>query len=497
MSRLAIFAALIAILATAEVTLAQSGFGEIPDGNIQVRIEEFARLPNSQSAPARANLMTTDPTGRLFVNDQRGQLYTVSGDGSTVVEYLDLNSQGPSVVSSSEQGFHSFTFHPDFATAGTDGFGKFYTIHSTDTNVAASEIDFFSNPAANRPDNSPHHTVLLEWTTDTPAANTFTPSATNSAPRELMRFEQPYSNHNAGLIAFNVDGPVSDRNNLYVAIGDGGSGNDPPNNSQDLSNPFGAILRIDPLGSNSDNDEYGIVADNEFAGDMDPNTLGEIYSYGLRNPQRFGWDADNNNMFIADIGQNAFEEINLGADGGNFGWRDREGSFMGTGSDLDDFIDPVSEYSHGGSIPVTTGVTGNRAITVGEVLRGGILPELEGHLLLGDFPSGTIFTLDVDEDSLDGGQDGLGKLVLLDELGAEKQLLELINTERNAQNLGDVSRTDLRFSINTDDVFILNKQDGVIRRLVSTAIPEPGALGLLVVLASVAAGRWRSNLVAG
>lgn len=466
--------------------------GAIPQGTIRVAIEEFARLPDTgsgQNAPARANLLTTDPLGRLFVNDQRGQLYTVSGNGSVVTEYLDLNDQGAGfVVSTSEAGFQSFAFHPDFGNAQSAGFGKLYTIHST-SNDATANVDFVSNAGSGI--SNPHQTVLLEWTAADPTADTYT-AATGGGPRELMRFQQPYGNHNAGLISFNVFDSGNDRNNLYIAIGDGGSGGDPPDNAQDLSNPFGAILRIDPLGNNSANGEYGIVGGNVFASDMDNNTLAEIYAYGLRNPQRFGWDSTNGNMFIADIGQGSFEEINLGQNGGNFGWRDREGSFSGGGVDPTNFIDPAAEYDHFDSIPGETGVTGGRAITTGEVVRGGSIAALQGQLLLGDFPTGKIFTLDVDSDPLDGGQDGLFELILIDDMGMETDLLTLINADRSTQGLNDSDRADLRFSIHTNgDIFITNKRDGVIRRLVAV-IPEPGCLTALVLACfGIVNRRWR------
>ena len=94
-----------------------------------------------------------------------------------------------------------------------------------------------------------------------------------------------------------------------MGIADGGSGGDPLNNAQNLSSAFGKMMRIDPLGKNSANGKYGIPKDNPFVNDNDPNTLGEIYAFGLRNPQRFAWDSRNGNMFVADIGQNIVEEV--------------------------------------------------------------------------------------------------------------------------------------------------------------------------------------------
>ena len=114
---------------------------------------------------------------------------------------------------------------------------------------------------------------------------------------------------------------------LYVGAADGGSGGDPLDNAEKLSSAFGKILRIDPLGTNSRNKKYGIPADNPFVKDGDPNTLDEIYAYGVRNPQRFAWDPRNGNLFVADIGQNTVEEVSIVTSGANLGWNNWEGSY--------------------------------------------------------------------------------------------------------------------------------------------------------------------------
>ena len=420
--------------------------------SITVGIEEFADLGIDG---ARMNLMTTDPTGRLFVNDQNGGLFFVDRETRNVTTYVDLSNSAayPSLelISTFEPGFQSFAFHPDFAIAGAGGFGKFYTIHSSLNTGPAPDFD----PGGS----TVFHSVLLEWNTSDPTSEIFIAADPANPFRELIRFKQPFGNHNAGQLAFNPSDNVgNDRTNLYVAIGDGGSGNDPQNNGQDAGNPYGAVLRIDPLGSNSANGQYGIVADNVFASDGLASTLAENYAIGLRNPQRYGWDDRNGNMYIADIGQNAFEEINLAQNGGNFGWDVREGL---QGGFVAGAINPVATYSHSNFL--TRATTGGRAITTGEVVLGSGIPGLDGQLLLGDFPNGIIFTLDVDNDPLDGGQDQLDELLMIDVTSDSTdpvRLLDLIDPPS--------SRADLRFSFNTGgDVFILNKRDGIIRRLVS------------------------------
>ena len=452
---------------------------------VTVGIEDYATIPGvAPGVPARMSVMTADPAGRLFLNDQRGPLFTVDRDTRSVTQYLSLADDAAyptlDLRTGAEPGFQSFAFHPDFYNDAAAGFGRFYTIHSSDN--TAPTPDF--NPGGS----TVFHSVLLEWNTDTPGAATFQAADAGQPFREVARFKQPFGNHNAGLIAFNTSvGPGdADRNNLYVALGDGGSGNDPQNNAQDTGNPYGAILRIDPLGNNSGNGNYGLVADNAFAADADPATLPEIYSYGLRNPQRFGWDDATGDLYIADIGQNAFEEINLAANGGNFGWRLREGNqpTSGVGGPRPPgAIDPIAGYPHDGFLTDTT--TGQRAVTLGEVARNTGIPGLDGKLLLGDFPNGIIFTLDVDSGTFDGGSDGLQELQLVNELNQNVRLIDLI---RDATGDPSINRTDLRFSLGIDgEVFILNKQDNVLRRLV--AIPEPASLTLLLGAVALTAGR--------
>ena len=461
----------LAILAWTGRMTAQDYFPDpIPLSGIEVSLETVAVLPDSATNdPPRVNLVTLDPAGRLFANDQDGPLYLIDDNGG-VTEYLDLRDYPElAVLSTGEPGFQSFAFHPDFHQAGAPGNGKFYTIHSCTNTSGTPDFD----PGGG----TSFHTLLLEWHAADPQATTFAPADPGNPYRELMRLKQPYSNHNAGLLTFNPMAAPGDPDygNLYIAIGDGGSGDDPLDNGQDPSNPFAAILRIDPLGSNSANGQYGLVAANALAGDGNPATLAEIWCYGLRNPQRYGWDIRTGNCFIADIGQNAVEEINLAANGANFGWPVREGSFDYLSTGTAGMTDPVAEYDHTNTVaspPATT--RSNRAVTVGEVARGTGIPGLEGKLMLADFPMGTIFTLDVGSDPLDGGQDGLFLLTLLDDQGQPTTFLEMINAVRAGRGLGAVRRTDLRFSVNTPGlIYVSNKHDGHLRRIRPS---EPAAL---------------------
>ncbi len=294
----------------------------VNEGVITVSFREFAVVPDMDGLAPRMMTLVNEPgTRRLFVNDMRGPIYSVSYDGRTVRPYVDANAPTWGVVVQSggrERGVQSFAFHPQFNQAGTRGFGKFYTFADTANTKPAPDFKPLGGTRT-------HDTVLLEWTAKTPTAEVYD----GGPPRELMRMEQPFANHNGGLIAFNPTAtPGSpDFGLLYVTFADGGSGGDPMNHAQNLNSIFGKMLRIDPLGTNSANGKYGIPAGNVFAADKDPNTLGEIYAYGLRNPQRFIWDSKNGNLFLADIGQNIVEEVDLVTSGANLGWNVWEGSF--------------------------------------------------------------------------------------------------------------------------------------------------------------------------
>ena len=432
-------------------------------GAIHVDFVEFASIPDLEGEAARVMLLVDEPgTSRMFVNDMRGPLYSVSYDGQTVTRYLDVNAESwevPVESSGRERGMQSFVFHPQFAQAGTPGFGRFYIW--TDTSNMDPTPDF----VAGGEDNS-HDTVLLEWTARTPDAATYD----GETPRELLRFEQPFRNHNGGQIVFNplASSGDADFGLLYIGVADGGSGGDPLSLAQNLDSGFGKILRIDPLGSDSANGQYGIPADNPFA-DGDEATLGEIYAYGVRNPQHFAWDSATGNMFFTDIGQNAVEKISLVTAGANLGWNDWEGSFgfiSRAGVSLTNqrgdsgVTYPVAEYDH-----VDPVLLQRSAATGLYVYRGNAIPQLANRVLWGDLPNGEIFH--VDADNLPSGGQAAIRRVLLIHNGEAKTLLQLIQEKNREQGKEPATRADLRYGVGPDgQVFIMNKHDGTIRLLV-------------------------------
>lgn len=435
------------------------------EGVIKVNFVEFATLPDlGGQQPSRPMLLVDEPgTSRMFVNDMRGPLYTASRDGKAVALYLDINDQkwGVNVNSSgNERGFQSFAFHPQFNRPGAPGFGKFYTY--TDTSNMPAVVDFKPNGGTHT-----HDAVLLEWTAKSPAGATYD----GGAPRELMRFEHPFGNHNGGQLSFN---PLAAPNSaefglLYMGLADGGSGGDPLNLAQNLSSMFGKMVRIDPLGKNSTNGKYGIPKDNPYVNDNDPNTLGEIYASGVRNPQRFAWDSRNGNLFVADIGQNIVEEISQITRGANLGWNKWEGSYgfisrqaVSLESPRGDakMSYPLAEYGQ-----VDPLLQSQSAVTMGVVYRRKELPQLANLLIFGDNPSGEVFYVSADKLPT-GGQDAIRR-ILFNDKGETKTLLQLIQAKNVAQGKTPSTRADLRFGEGANgEIFILNKRDGVIRRLV-------------------------------
>jgi hypothetical protein len=460
----------VAILLVASPALAQSTADPFPtpipatEGAITVSFREFAVVPDMDGIAPRMMTLVNEPgTRRLFVNDMRGPLYSVSYDGKTVRTYVDVNAPTWGVVVQSggrERGVQSFAFHPQFGQAGTRGFGKFYTF--TDTANTKPTPDF--RPLGGT---RTHDTVLLEWTARTPSADTYD----GGPPRELMRLEQPFANHNGGLIAFNTTAAPgsADFGLLYVSFADGGSGGDPLNMAQNLGSIYGKLLRIDPLGTNSANGKYGIPSSNPFVPDNNPGTLGEIYAYGLRNPQRFTWDSKNGNLFLADIGQNIVEEVDLVTAGANLGWNVWEGSFKYLGREGVDRANPRADpkvtypvVEYGQADPL---LQPQSAVTMGAVYRQTAIKQLANLLIFADQPSGEIFYVSADN-LPKGGQDPVHR-ILLNDGGAGKTLLELIKANNTKQGRPPATRADLRFGVGPDgQIFLLNKGDGVVRVLV-------------------------------
>ncbi|MBE2199394.1 MAG: PQQ-dependent sugar dehydrogenase [Anaerolinea sp.] len=295
--------------------------------------------------------------GRLFIVEQAGRIRVTPLDPDSTQALIFLNITDR-VGSGGERGLLGLAFHPNYTDNGY--FYVNYTNLSGNTRVSRFQV-----------------------TTDPNAANP-------NSELILMEFSQPFSNHNGGDVAFGPDGY------LYIATGDGGSGGDPNNNGQTTSTLLGNILRIDVDGGGLSPDcdadgNYTIPPDNPLL--TAPAACDEIWAYGLRNPWRISFDRATGDLFIADVGQNAWEEIDLqpaaSAGGENYGWRCYEGNhpynLTGCG-DISLYTFPVYEYSHGGS-PFRCSITG------GFIYRGLQYPNLQGTYLYGDYCSGQIWGL--------------------------------------------------------------------------------------------------------
>ncbi|MEU6764123.1 PQQ-dependent sugar dehydrogenase [Streptomyces sp. NPDC046853] len=207
--------------------------------------------------------------------------------------------------------------------------------------------------------------------------------------RTVLTQTQPYANHNGGDIKFGPDGY------LYIALGDGGSGGDPHGNGQNLDTLLGKLLRIDPRGAKP----YAIPSDNPFVGD--PKAKDEIWAYGLRNPWRFSFDAGTGDLFIGDVGQSAWEEIDrapASSKGGeNYGWSQMEGNHpFRDGTEPANHVPPVYEYDR-------TGL--GCSVTGGYVYRGKAIPDLRGQYVFSDYCDGTIRALQMKDGKVTGADD--------------------------------------------------------------------------------------------
>jgi glucose/arabinose dehydrogenase len=289
-------------------------------------------------------LYVTSPPGdrrRTFVVEQAGRIRVMVNGKRARRPFLDISGL---VKSGGEQGLLSMAFAPDYAR--TRRFYVDFTDRNGDTRVQELR----------RSRRSPNRAI-------------------RSSRRQVLFVDQPFDNHNGGLLLFGPDGY------LYIGMGDGGSAGDPSNNAQNLDSLLGKILRIDPRRSGSR--AYSVPRSNPFVG---RGGRDEIYAYGLRNPWRFSFDDKTGDLYIGDVGQSQYEEIDYAkrgqAVGRNYGWRCFEGDHRYRGSQsCPGAVGPVLEYSHGG---------GGCSVTGGVVVRDPALPGLAGRYLYGDYCAGRL-----------------------------------------------------------------------------------------------------------
>lgn len=279
---------------------------------------------------------------RLFIVQQRGRIAVFNGTNVLAQPFLDVSSL---VSCCGEQGLLGLAFHPRYRDNG------FFYIDYTDR-------------AGN--------TVVARYSVSATDPN----RADVSSARVLLTVAQPYANHNGGHLAFGPD------NYLYIGLGDGGSGGDPGDRAQDLSTLLGKILRIDVDGGTP----YAIPPSNPFVNRA--GARGEIWAYGLRNPWRYSFDRTTGDLWIADVGQDSWEEVDFAPatsiGGENYGWRKMEGTHCynpSTNCRDASMTLPVYEYSHAEGC----------SITGGYIYRGAKYPALKGTYLFADYCSGSVW----------------------------------------------------------------------------------------------------------
>ncbi|MBZ9752455.1 PQQ-dependent sugar dehydrogenase [Deinococcus sp. HMF7604] len=279
-----------------------------------------------------------DGSGRLYVAQQDGRIRVVQGSQVQSGTFLDLRAL---TRAGGERGLLGLAFDPAYKT------NRRLYVHYTDRNG---------------------NTVLARYTAAAGGTR-----ADPASAKTLFTAKQPYANHNGGQLAFGPDGF------LYLGLGDGGSGGDPQNNAQNLASPLGKILRFDVRGA-----EAKPAPGNPFAGRSGANA--NIWAYGLRNPWRFSFDRQTGDLVIADVGQNAFEEVDrqprASKGGENYGWRVREGrQCYEANCKSGPYTEPVLVY----------GRQEGQSITGGYVYRGSAVPALKGQYVFADFASGTVW----------------------------------------------------------------------------------------------------------
>ena len=348
----------------------------IEQGDLQIDLQTIA---TDLVSPILAVSEPSSPNF-IYVIEQGGTVKKVNINNGEQELFLDFSNElvdSFSFDGFDERGLLGFAFDPNYQTNN-----RVYTYISKNADSTADFSTLDPGQSAN------HQTVISEWIVVNPQGN-----AVTGSEREMLVIDQPQFNHNGGTIVFGPD------ENLFISLGDGGGANDQAaghgedGNSRDNTNPLGAILRIDPQGTNSANGQYGIPSDNPFVGQ---SGLDEIYAFGFRNPYRFSIETlENNdfNLYVGDVGQGDIEEVDLISStdsGGNYGWNFKEGSlyffinpdgstFVSEQPPVNEvippLIDPIAEYDHGEGVSVIGG----------HVYTGSAISALNNRYVFGEF----------------------------------------------------------------------------------------------------------------
>ena len=304
-------------------------------------------------------------TNKMYAVEQTGKIYFIEMSGTKTL-FLDLSKKISVSITPDERGLLGMVFDPNFQSNG------FFYVSYIDTENYSVVSRFRLSENKDEVD--------IE------------------SEKKLIYFEQPFNNHNGSHLDFN---PID--NYLYISFGDGGASGDPYGNAQNLHNFFGSILRIDP----QDDGSYLIPNDNPLVlhkKNNDSDIKSEIWAYGLRNVWRFSFDNKNGDIYMGDVGQYLWEEINhleFGENGGNFGWNIMEGNhcYPEPGCDKEGFINPIFEYPSDANYPFSLmgikekNVSGC-SVTGGYIYRGDQIKSLYGLYIFSDFCTGKIWALD-------------------------------------------------------------------------------------------------------
>ena len=376
----------------------------------------IALTPVATGLEAPAHLAHAgDGSGRLFIVEQRGRIRIWKDGGLEPTPFLDITNR---VLYGGEQGLLAVAFPPQFAEK------RYFYVNYTRTNGGPSVVSRFFVSAGD-------------------------PDVADAGSEErLLTVPQPFANHNGGQLAFSpVDGC------LYIGLGDGGSGNDPQNNAQNKAHLLGKILRIGTEPANGES--YAIPTNNPFVGD--PSYRPEIWALGVRNPWRFSFDRLTGDLYIADVGQSAWEEINVqpaaSAGGENYGWRIMEGLHC-TGLDpcaTNGLTMPAWEYDHALGCSVSGG----------EVYRGKVWSPMAGTYLYADYCSGRIWGLKqeggvwTNAQLLDAafnlatfGSDEYGEMYVSDYAGGQVLRIDETYEDGDSDGLPDAWESHYGFSTN-------------------------------------------------
>lgn len=420
----------------------------IEQSDLVVGISLVTQTPRTSTEKPRTRLTKLGfipGTERLFIVDIRGQLYELQDNVPNM--YMDMTKLKPNFIDRPglATGFGSFAFHPDFLKNGL-----LYTGHAEKAGSGKADFAFADSIPVS------FQWVISEWKTDHPAGFPF-----QGTSRELFRINMVSAAHGVQEFAFDPNAKPGDETYglLYIGIGDGTSvlkGHYQLVGSNERA--LGSIFRIDPLGNNSANKQYGIPPSNPFADSDNPRVVKEIYAYGFRNPHRLSW-TKSGQLLASNIGQTNIESVNLVLPGHNYGWPYREGTFLfdPTGN-LDvvyplpadeaqyDFTYPIAQYDH----------DEGHAIIGGFEYKGSLVPELNGKYLFADMNNGRLFYIDVAE--IKPGNRAVIKEWHITLNGQPTTTAELCGNRP----------VDLRLGQDHEgEIYFFSKQDGKVYKLVS------------------------------